>query len=268
MISLTILIVDNVYKFGSLKLNLRIYNSKIVRMLMMKGFKLCGRLAFAYILLFSILSFNDIRIEKDYFEVTTQLTPIIYDSIFNNVSFSLAAKYCGPQFENLTIPSTSTFVNPLKISNIKITKNTDVNYPSDLYWIHFIDNNTIQVHCGLYCLPRIIFRGDKPPPDTRPRPFMNISFSCMVREWKQIYVKTFSQHFKSATKTLYQTTYPYIPQNTSHKITKWQYSSSIKIFRDGQLYREYEVSDKNPNISKVHSYLSQTDPTVYVEIIE
>jgi hypothetical protein len=206
---------------------------------------------------------------KDYFDVTNEIYATVFDSVASSVHYDLKGVYCGPRIVDKIILGGSTFRKPFSYSNLNVQKNTDADYPSNLYWIHLLNDSTIQVHYGLYCLPRRIYRpGHPPPPDNRPTPFLNIAFDCPIRQWKNIHAKIFIQREQSSTKTAFVAIYPYLPQNTSHKAVSWAYKSTVKVFKDGNLYREYVVSNKIPNLTKVHSSFVESEKRLLVEIIE
>jgi hypothetical protein len=203
---------------------------------------------------------EEIETTGNYIVVENILKPIIYDSIFENQIFSFFDNV--PSWLDKSVERKITdgfkFFNPVKPLNLKVER---VYESSQLRRITYVDTNKIKI---VYILKPHRCLGSC---DGFPAPTIKIDFETKSFKYDLKTVAPKKQIFKTATETVFVTEYDLFPSG-KWELRGWSYQSSIKIYRNNSLYRQYKVTDEIPELrNKVVSYIA-SDKKLVVEVLE
>lgn len=196
--------------------------------------------------------------DGDYITVSIRLRAVIKDSAENYFPFSvfsdhgLPCDHNGEQVVTSQVPKGFVFKNPLNIISLHV----DSNYPDNNYLRTVILNDSvIGIYYHLRCPTKVLGRPGHPPPPLPPRATIKIQFQCNAWRWGELPVSEFKNQETSATKTVFQFEYPYLPKTSSYQIEKWEWDGTLSVFKNNQLFRQYPISDVYPSLQKVSSQI-------------
>lgn len=207
------------------------------------------------------------RNERDYFKISTTISPSIQDLIDTVINFHFVdtsnANYGVKIFQKQTYSNISFYNPPI------IWKTLNSNYGLDVTNIAVSDNN-VSISYNYGAPRRRVLYKDKPPPPAppTPKPFFYLDIGLKARVKRLISTFTNSYRDSSQTKTYWTYNLPNYSLSKTQTFIEWQYQTNIQIFRDGTLYREYTLTNKLPALTHVKSTIIENSKTLLIEIID